>query len=71
LGRAAVGIGGAFIMLIRFSLLASVGLMVLAPNPEARPDAVDCRLLLPDEEGVCARLGLPFETGRGLGVSGS
>ena len=58
-------------MLMRFSLLASVGLVVLAPNPEARPERVDWRLLLPDDEGVWARLGLPFETGRAFGVSGS
>ena len=39
-----VGKGGAFIMLILFSLLASVGEMVLAPRPEARPESVDCLL---------------------------
>lgn len=53
-----VGIGGGFTVLILFSLLASVGDIVLAPSPEARPEANDCRLL-PDEEGVCA---LSFRT---------
>lgn len=42
-------------MLILFNLLASVGLIVRAPSPDARPDAaMDCRRL-PDEDGVCAR----------------
>ena len=54
-----VGMGGACIMLILFSLLASVGLMVRAPRPEARPDAMDCRLL-PDEDGVSALFWLLF-----------
>ena len=48
------GIGGACIIEILFSLLASVGLIVLAPRPEARPDAaIDCRRF-PDDDGVCA-----------------
>ena len=68
---AAVGIGGGFIMLILLSLLASVGLMVLAPSPEARPDAIDCRLL-PDDEGVWARFWFDFEADFVLeGVFGS
>ena len=50
-GKFAVGIGGGFIMLILFNLLASVGLIVLAPNPDARPEAMDCRLL-PEDDGV-------------------
>lgn len=49
------GIGGACTMLILFSLLASVGEMVLAPNPDTLPVAVDCRLL-PDELGVTSLL---------------
>jgi len=40
-------------MLMRLSLLASVGLTVRAPRPDARPEAIDCRLPLP-EDGVWA-----------------
>ena len=51
-GVGAAGIGGACIILILFSLLASVGLIVRAPSPDARPDAaVDC-LRLPEDVGV-------------------
>lgn len=45
-----VGMGGACIIDILFNRLASVGLMVRAPKPLARPEMVDCRLLLPPEE---------------------
>lgn len=62
-----VGIGGACIMDNRFKRRVSVGLMVRAPRPDIRPDAMDCRLL-PEEEGVCARRLLPFDIGRELGV---
>ena len=63
-----IGIGGA--ILILFSLRASVGLTVLAPRPEARPEAArDCRLPVPEEEGVCAR-SLLFLLGADLGVFG-
>jgi hypothetical protein len=66
------GIGGACIMEILFSLLASVGLIVLAPSPDARPEAaIDCRRL-PDEDGVCALWLPPFEESFDLlGVFGS
>jgi len=48
----------------RFSLRASVGLIVLAPSPDMWC-AVDCRLLA-DEEGVCVRCAgdLPGERGK-------
>lgn len=36
-----VGIGGGFIVLILFNRRASVGLIVLAPRPEALPEAMD------------------------------
>lgn len=49
---------------------ASVGLIVRAPKPDARPETVDCRLLS-DEDGVVAGVGFPFETGREFGVLGS
>lgn len=65
-----LGSGGACIMDILFRRRASVGLIVRAPKPDARPETVDWRLL-PDEDGVLARLGFPFETGRELGVFGS
>lgn len=64
------GRGGACIMDILLRRRASVGLIVRAPRPDARPETVDCRLL-PDEDGVVARLGFPFETGREVGVFGS
>ena len=64
-----VGIGGACIMLIRLSRLASVGLMVRAPRPDALPDAIDC-LLLPDEEGVCALFWPDFDAFTLFGVFG-
>lgn len=50
-----VGIGGGWTDDNRFSRRASVGLIVLAPNPLIRPEATDCRLLLVDEVGVVAR----------------
>lgn len=53
-----------------FSRRASVGLMVLAPNPEARPEMADCRLF-PADEGVWARCGWPFWTGRDGELLGS
>ena len=59
-----VGIGGGFIVLSRFNLRASVGLMVLAPSPEARPDAKDCRRL-PDDDGVCSPFCVFFDDGFG------
>ena len=66
-----VGMGGGCIILLRCCRFASVGLTVLAPSPEARPDASDCRLL-PDEEGVCALFWLAFEAGLPFeGVFGS
>lgn len=65
-----LGRGGACIMDILLRRRASVGLIVRAPRPDARPETVDCRLL-PDEDGVVARLGFPFETGREVGVFGS
>ena len=49
----------------RFALLASVGLMVLAPSPLRM---TDCRLLFPDD-GVCVRLG-PFLPGDRAFASG-
>lgn len=55
---------------ILLSRLASVGLIVRAPSPEARPEIVDWRLF-PDEEGVWARFWLFFEVERALGVFGS
>lgn len=64
-----VGMGGAAIDIL-LSRRASVGLTVLAPNPLALPDTVDCRLL-PDEDGVCSRFWPLFETGLSFGVSGS
>ena len=40
--------GGGLAVDKRFSRRASVGLMVLAPNPLMRPEATDWRLLPPD-----------------------
>lgn len=64
---AVVGIGGACIIDSRFNRRASVGLIVLAPRPEALPEMVDWRLL-PDDDGVCARLGVPLAELRLPGV---
>ena len=62
--------GGTCIIDSLFSRLASVGDTVRAPRPDARPEAMLCRLL-PDELGVCARFGLPLDAGLPLGVFGS
>lgn len=58
-----VGIGGGLTADSRFKRLASVGLIVLAPSPLIRPEAMDWRLLPEDEVGVVVRLigGFPGE----------
>ena len=62
-----VGKGGACFILNLFALLASVGLIVLAPSPLARPfeDMVLCLLFAFPEDGVTA-LALPSPLTLGL-----
>jgi hypothetical protein len=66
-----VGIGGGLIAESRLSRRASVGLIVLAPNPLIRPEATDWRLLLTDEFGVVARCTVIFAGDRGVLAVGS
>jgi hypothetical protein len=55
----------------RFNRLASVGLIVLAPNPLIRPEATDWRLLPEDELGVVALCTVIFAGDRAVLTPGS